>query len=1006
MFNLKKYSQVATGDIVGNEDLLGPFSNIMGDTVQTTEREFAGQSNEQPAEKVTEGFKDEQEAQIQDAAQVAVFQEILNKIQQQYPKVLGKLKADTAFLELQHRAQQADARIRNPQQKVDGMSPDEVGAAATSLVRSLDSNTLAKSIMENARKINERIEDLLTQQNTRRLNIQPAMASQTTTTKTAQQPTSSFPVKNAADLAAKFFPRLLTNDSQTYAQAADEIISALQGEIQEEEINSMLESLRQLDLEQDQAKAMKIFGQMFDLLPSKLKTTMEMSRMTEQIPKGIFKFNLSEYILTDNTLIKTAADHFGQEYVLYGPTEKRQCPKLSGKNMGNVVSEYICRHHCLDGIVIDDNKTICGEALWRANVMDKFSRDYVDEDGKLIGGYLNRRFEQNRLVPEENKMRLKPGEVRKPRPPTIYGNLEARLQDMRKKNERDYRPEPNKGDVFNWTKDVDQNNVEATQTERDRREKAMGHELVQYTKKDEQENNPKIAFNLKQYKTAQQPSDLSHFQEIFTAIYDAKTPDELDAIWNSVRTIIKDPLNISRVYQAITEKIRDLFQQDAGNPGSENRIAKSRFAQAQQSKCPKCGGPLESQRVGFHIRQRCNTCGTESYSPGEFRSVLKPKPEPEESFEQFFNRASPKSAGMTGPRGPFGPDNPQSDDLGLSPDYDGSDDPELDRLYEKHLRHRGDAEEHIDNMYSYLSAFPNKAEMIRAISQQLQDPEVQDKLDIHDWDVIIDLLNENLVEKGEQEFARELLNIPNFPQPRPRRGPRYFAQNRVKQIKSAQGDNIPVPEDGANSDRFLEDPKRRQFKPMRGFESSTMTPEPPDQTPSEPAPAPTGSVVNTAPMPGDSRTKNQEEKKQLGSKLMELNPGGTQNPVYQVAAQWYAGEEVDDANLLQQAYDLVLEDNDPNHTESKSKVLNEMSRFLKVEEPKSMLAASKFNLRQYKQARKEKGTTYEGVHYDVNPWAVCTDRVGREDKDKYERCIHHVKEKSKDMEAPPKKKIL
>jgi hypothetical protein len=29
----------------------------------------------------------------------------------------------------------------------------------------------------------------------------------------------------------------------------------------------------------------------------------------------------------------------------------------------------------------------------------------------------------------------------------------------------------------------------------------------------------------------------------------------------------------------------------------------------------------------------------------------------------------------------------------------------------------------------------------------------------------------------------------------------------------------------------------------------------------------------------------------------------------------------------------------------------------------------------------------------VNPWAVCTKSVGREDKDKYERCVMDVKSK-------------
>lgn len=31
----------------------------------------------------------------------------------------------------------------------------------------------------------------------------------------------------------------------------------------------------------------------------------------------------------------------------------------------------------------------------------------------------------------------------------------------------------------------------------------------------------------------------------------------------------------------------------------------------------------------------------------------------------------------------------------------------------------------------------------------------------------------------------------------------------------------------------------------------------------------------------------------------------------------------------------------------------------------------------------------------TNPWAVCTDKVGRENKDKYERCVRHIKDQNR-----------
>lgn len=54
------------------------------------------------------------------------------------------------------------------------------------------------------------------------------------------------------------------------------------------------------------------------------------------------------------------------------------------------------------------------EAFWRTHIMDKFYREYRDEDGNWVGGYLNKRFEVDRNVPETNNMQYKPGEMRKP----------------------------------------------------------------------------------------------------------------------------------------------------------------------------------------------------------------------------------------------------------------------------------------------------------------------------------------------------------------------------------------------------------------------------------------------------------------------------------------------------------------------------------------------------------------------------------------------------------------
>lgn len=43
----------------------------------------------------------------------------------------------------------------------------------------------------------------------------------------------------------------------------------------------------------------------------------------------------------------------------------------------------------------------------------------------------------------------------------------------------------------------------------------------------------------------------------------------------------------------------------------------------------------------------------------------------------------------------------------------------------------------------------------------------------------------------------------------------------------------------------------------------------------------------------------------------------------------------------------------------------------------------------YKQAKRGK----KKKEWNPNPWAVCTKSVGREDADKYERCVMDVKDK-------------
>jgi len=65
------------------------------------------------------------------------------------------------------------------------------------------------------------------------------------------------------------------------------------------------------------------------------------------------------------------------------------------------------------GLVVDDVWNIDWERVWRQNIMDKYSRPYKDDNGDWVGGYIQKRFEIDKWIPEKNNLQLKPGQLRK-----------------------------------------------------------------------------------------------------------------------------------------------------------------------------------------------------------------------------------------------------------------------------------------------------------------------------------------------------------------------------------------------------------------------------------------------------------------------------------------------------------------------------------------------------------------------------------------------------------------
>lgn len=127
---------------------------------------------------------------------------------------------------------------------------------------------------------------------------------------------------------------------------------------------------------------------------------------------------------------KTAQHKTVDNMLLWGPGNLRPDPFLRGQPVSDW---HIVERNKGFGQDIDGVWNIDWEAMWRGNVMDKYSRPYRDKEGNWVGGYLEKRFEVDKNIPEANNYQLKPGQKRRPYLPE-YGSTEARLEAARKKN--------------------------------------------------------------------------------------------------------------------------------------------------------------------------------------------------------------------------------------------------------------------------------------------------------------------------------------------------------------------------------------------------------------------------------------------------------------------------------------------------------------------------------------------------------------------------------------------
>ena len=148
----------------------------------------------------------------------------------------------------------------------------------------------------------------------------------------------------------------------------------------------------------------------------------EADNIIKKIAKNITKKNKNKVF----NFKKTAQHKTMDNAILWGPGQTRIDPFLHQP----VSDWHIVERNKGFGLVVDDIWNIDYETIWRENIMDKYSRPYKDADGNWVGGYIQKRFEVDKNIPDENNMQLKPGQKRKPILPE-YGNIESRLQAAR-----------------------------------------------------------------------------------------------------------------------------------------------------------------------------------------------------------------------------------------------------------------------------------------------------------------------------------------------------------------------------------------------------------------------------------------------------------------------------------------------------------------------------------------------------------------------------------------------
>jgi len=181
------------------------------------------------------------------------------------------------------------------------------------------------------------------------------------------------------------------------------------------------------------------------------KSISEANKLIEQFAKKAASCKVIKKEASSFNLKKQAQAYAGSlhsEFLNFGPNSIRMLPH---SNTGVIGSDWHVWIRAKDHGFIMDDHAVDFETFWRGNIMDKYSQPYRNDKGEWVGGYLNKRFETDRNVPEGNNHQLLPGQRRRPYMPE-FATMEARLEDSRGKfaRERGYDPTDSDAKAYNW----------------------------------------------------------------------------------------------------------------------------------------------------------------------------------------------------------------------------------------------------------------------------------------------------------------------------------------------------------------------------------------------------------------------------------------------------------------------------------------------------------------------------------------------------------------------------